>query len=946
MPLQKKSFLTLLISLIAAVAILFGTASVILIQSYSRLEAFTAKQNVERVENTYSAVIDQLKSTITDWSYWDDTYQFISDHNQVYIDKNLSDDTLAYLHLNFIQYIDGNGGVVYTKVVDYDGKGVTFSKTENTDLYQKYPLLFQSTEEDTQPSGIIYIGESPMLTVSSPVLHNDQLGPSNGTVLMGRFLNQNLMDDLADQLNTRIIFYPYPIDTSNARIVKLSGMLEKGVLFPSQVVDKSVFAGYKLLRDMNGDPAAVLEVRFPRDIYNQEISTLNYLFSTLLVLVLIVLLVFYFLLDRMFFKRIMGLSHDVTRINELRQPNARISTNSGNDEITRLGENFNQLLGTLEEVQGSYKMLVQNQGEGVTIVDEHEKILYANPAADGIFGVPEGELAGRNLQEFLSDEEKERIKNETQIRKKGQKSSYELNILRQDGAEVPILVTATPKNDSNGKYSATYSILRDISELKKARSILQESESKFRSFIEQSLVGIFLLNEDGLVTEWNQSLEGMTGLKKEVVMNVSFNEVLEKLLSIENRSEKFNRMIKVMYSRMIRGNDTPQKYPPLEIQLKKTTGEIIVTDMLPFPITTEKGVMIGGIFYDKTERRMLERAEKDQRTYIEALLDTSEVLNSTLNLDNLMDRILENTDRVLPSDTGAILLLEKGYLKVVRSRGYIEKGLNDITLNPPFLLSERPNMNRMFETGQPIAISDTTISQGWNPLPQNHWVKSYIGVPLKVHGRVIGFISLFSGTVNFYSINDAERLKPFANQAAIALENARLYSETQLKADTDELTGLKNRRSFFEMGSREIERAIRFKHPLAALMIDLDNFKDVNDNFGHPVGDRLLKELADVFKGKLRNVDLIARYGGDEFIVLLPENDIKAATDVAERICHSIAKIRIETTQGKAKVTASIGVAILDKGMTTLSALVEHADRALYNAKKFGKNRIVSNHNN
>jgi diguanylate cyclase (GGDEF)-like protein/PAS domain S-box-containing protein len=946
MPLQKKSFLTLLISLIAAVAILFGTASVILIQSYSRLEAFTAKQNVERVENTYSAVIDQLKSTITDWSYWDDTYQFISDHNQVYIDKNLSDDTLAYLHLNFIQYIDGNGGVVYTKVVDYDGKGVTFSKTENTDLYQKYPLLFQSTEEDTQPSGIIYIGESPMLTVSSPVLHNDQLGPSNGTVLMGRFLNQNLMDDLADQLNTRIIFYPYPIDTSNARIVKLSGMLEKGVLFPSQVVDKSVFAGYKLLRDMNGDPAAVLEVRFPRDIYNQEISTLNYLFSTLLVLVLIVLLVFYFLLDRMFFKRIMGLSHDVTRINELRQPNARISTNSGNDEITGLGENFNQLLGTLEEVQGSYKMLVQNQGEGVTIVDEHEKILYANPAADGIFGVPEGELAGRNLQEFLSDEEKERIKNETQIRKKGQKSSYELNILRQDGAEVPILVTATPKNDSNGKYSATYSILRDISELKKARSILQESESKFRSFIEQSLVGIFLLNEDGLVTEWNQSLEGMTGLIKEVVMNVSFNEVLEKLLSIENRSEKFNRMIKVMYSRMIRGNDTPQKYPPLEIQLKKTTGEIIVTDMLPFPITTEKGVMIGGIFYDKTERRMLERAEKDQRTYIEALLDTSEVLNSTLNLDNLMDRILENTDRVLPSDTGAILLLEKGYLKVVRSRGYIEKGLNDITLNPPFLLSERPNMNRMFETGQPIAISDTTISQGWNPLPQNHWVKSYIGVPLKVHGRVIGFISLFSGTVNFYSINDAERLKPFANQAAISFENARLYSETQLKADTDELTGLKNRRSFFEMGSREIERAIRFKHPLAALMIDLDNFKDVNDNFGHPVGDRLLKELADVFKGKLRNVDLIARYGGDEFIVLLPENDIKAATDVAERICHSIAKIRIETTQGKAKVTASIGVAILDKGMTTLSALVEHADRALYNAKKFGKNRIVSNHNN
>ena len=238
---------------------------------------------------------------------------------------------------------------------------------------------------------------------------------------MGRFLNQNMMDDLADQLNTRINFYPYPIDESNTSIVKISDLLEKGVLYPSQVVDKYVYAGYKLIRDMNGYPAAVLEVRFPRDIYNQGISTLSYLFSTLIVLVLIVLLVFYFLLDRMFFKRIMDLSGDVKRINELRQPNVRITSNSGDDEITRLGENFNQLLETLEEVQGSYKLLVQNQGEGVTIVDGQENILIANPAADGIFGVSEGALIGRNLQEFLNDEDIEKLKKETLGKTKGAK---------------------------------------------------------------------------------------------------------------------------------------------------------------------------------------------------------------------------------------------------------------------------------------------------------------------------------------------------------------------------------------------------------------------------------------------------------------------------------------------------------------------------------------------
>ena len=946
MPLQKKSFLTLLVSLIVAVAVLFGTASLILIQGYSRLEAFTAKQNVERVENAYAALIDQMQSTVIDWSYWDETYQFISDHNQDYIDSNISDDTLAYLNLNFIQFVNNQGEVVFSKLVKFDENGTHSSQVTDVDIYQKYPPLFESSTENPQQSGIIYLDNSPILVISSPVIHSDQSGPRDGTLLMGRFLNQGLMDDLAEQTNTSIIFFQYPIDKTNHSITKMVELLEEGALYPSQVVETNLFAGYTMLRDVQGNPAIILQVGFPRDIYNQGISTLNYLFSTLLVLVLIVLLVFYFLLDRLFFKRIMDLSHDVKRINELRQPDARIQTNSGNDEITRLGENVNQLLETLEEVQGSYKMLVQNQGEGVTIIDEYENILYANPAADGIFGVQDGALVGRNLQEFLSDEEKEKIKNETRIRKKGQKSSYELNILRPDGAAIPILVTATPKNDSNGKYSATYSILRDITDLKKARSILQESESKFRSFIEQSLVGIFLLDEKGLVIEWNHSLEQLTGLEKEVAKNHSFSDVLENLLPIENRSEKFTRLIKALYSRMVLNGGSTQEFLPLEIHMQNAFGARIIADMLPFPITTEKGVMIGGIFSDKTERRQLERAEKDQRTFIEALLDTSEVLNSTLDLDNLMDRILENTDRVLPSDTGAILLLEKGYLKVMRGRGYIEKGHGEITKNPPFIISDRPNMNLMLESGLPLAIPDTNANPGWNPLPENQWVKSYIGVPLKVHGQVIGFISLFSETVNFYSIDNAERLKPFANQAAIALENARLYSETQLKADTDELTGLKNRRSFFEMGAREIERAIRFKHPLAALMIDLDNFKDVNDNFGHPVGDRLLKELANVFRSKLRNVDLIARYGGDEFIVLLPENDTNAAANVAERICHSIVKIRIETAQGKARVTASIGVASLDKEMTTLSALIEQADRALYNAKKFGKNRVVSNHSN
>ena len=432
-------------------------------------------------------------------------------------------------------------------------------------------------------------------------------------------------------------------------------------------------------------------------------------------------------------------------------------------------------------------------------------------------------------------------------------------------------------------------------------------------------------------------------IKKQVALNHSYIDVIEKLLPPENRTDLFSQRIHAVYEKLVT-NGVHEDYEDLiEFHLHTQQGNSVYVDLLPFPIVTGKGVMVGGVFYDKTERKRMERAEKEQRTYIEALLDTSELLNGTLDLETVMDRILENTDRVIPSDTGLILLYDNGYLRVVRSRGYLERGLPDITLNPPFKIDGMVNMKWMHETGQPLSIPDTNLFPDWNPLPENKWVNSYIGVPLKVRERVIGFISLFSGEKGFYAPGDADRLKPFANQAAVAVENAQLYRETQQKADTDELTGLKNRRSFFEMGAREIERAIRFGHPLSALMIDLDNFKEVNDTFGHPVGDLLLKDLSEVFKNKLRNVDLVARYGGDEFIILLPENDSKMAIEVSNRLRTHLEQIVVETVQGKAKVTASIGVASLDDNMTTLSALIEHADRALYNAKRFGKDRVVSN---
>jgi len=116
----------------------------------------------------------------------------------------------------------------------------------------------------------------------------------------------------------------------------------------------------------------------------------------------------------------------------------------------------------------------------------------------------------------------------------------------------------------------------------------------------------------------------------------------------------------------------------------------------------------------------------------------------------------------------------------------------------------------------------------------------------------------------------------------------------------------------------------------------------VNDNFGHPVGDQLLVAIADVFRNNLRNIDLAARYGGDEFVVLLPENSLEAAKEVAQRLCKLIKAVVIETPTGKARVGASIGVSTLNENSNQLSSLIEIADRALYHAKEYGRDRVVT----
>ena len=203
---------------------------------------------------------------------------------------------------------------------------------------------------------------------------------------------------------------------------------------------------------------------------------------------------------------------------------------------------------------------------------------------------------------------------------------------------------------------------------------------------------------------------------------------------------------------------------------------------------------------------------------------------------------------------------------------------------------------------------------------------------------------LHAGNSGFTS-ETQELAEWLASQAAVALENARLHDVVQRQAITDDLTGLVNRRRFMDGLGSEIERARRFGSPLAVVLADLDDFKRINDDFGHHAGDDVLRSFADLVRSHVRDVDVPARIGGEEFAILLPETTSADAARVAERMRHSLSIVAVPIGgNATVRVTSSFGVAQL-RGQQSGDDVMRAADAALYVAKGRGKNRVeTSNH--
>ena len=318
--------------------------------------------------------------------------------------------------------------------------------------------------------------------------------------------------------------------------------------------------------------------------------------------------------------------------------------------------------------------------------------------------------------------------------------------------------------------------------------------------------------------------------------------------------------------------------------------------------------------------------EAERGRFKETLQRYGETLAATHDLTALVEAVLDTAVQATRARGGRLLLYdaERGEA-IEQHRIGTARGLR----------SELPSVVAAGDglEGEALATHESRVTQ----VP-----RAMLSVPILREHHLLGLVTAVDPEEGAFSDDDVEALSALAVQAGVAIENARLHRVVERQAVTDALTGLANRRQFYEVLGREYERAQRFGQPVSLILLDIDDFKQINDSRGHLAGDAVLHSVAATLSEVIREIDLAARYGGEEFAVLLPQTGPDGAANLAERLRSEIAarSIRFGTDEITG-VTASFGVAAGPVEDQTQIDLIASADAALYQAKREGKDRVT-----
>jgi two-component system, cell cycle response regulator len=343
--------------------------------------------------------------------------------------------------------------------------------------------------------------------------------------------------------------------------------------------------------------------------------------------------------------------------------------------------------------------------------------------------------------------------------------------------------------------------------------------------------------------------------------------------------------------------------------------------------------------------RAVERAKYEHERFYQA----TAMLGRALTVEQVIETAFDAAAEIVEYDAAAIALYDRAKARhkiaAVRVRpggeGIIDPAqLTDLEFKDNAGLASMVVKNRHYlpAGGEPREVSAPIYTRK----VKIEDARSLLVLPLLAADEPVGTLTLVARAEKRFGKDVREMLAVIANQVAISLENGFLYRKMETMATTDGLTGLTNHRTFQQKFAEMLERAARHNHKVALLLCDVDFFKKVNDTYGHPIGDEVLRRVARVMQEVPRKIDIPARYGGEEFAVLLDNVDLAQAKQVAERIRIEVSRVVVDSDKGPLSVTESIGVAAFPDDGRDRATLIERADLALYHAKHTGRNRVVT----
>lgn len=474
--------------------------------------------------------------------------------------------------------------------------------------------------------------------------------------------------------------------------------------------------------------------------------------------------------------------------------------------------------------------------------------------------------------------------------------------------------------------------LNAIAEREEAAEALHASDERFRRMAEATFEGI-VLSDAGKVLDVNQNWVQMFGYTADEIRNV--DGVI--MAAPEARA--------LVRQHIITNNEQP--YEIIGLRKDGTRFPIEVRDkMIQFG---ERSLRVTA-FQDITERKQAEAEREDLLGQVrhalartDVLYRTAQALIAVTDLPELLQTVVDQIVAGLPADRATVITFDLVRREVGQ---FVKAGPGAAAIVAVGFDELWSGLSGLVLRERHAALSPRgTNDPRESPEAQQRRLETAAGaimvVPLLYRGQILGTVTAINrpDQVDF-DAGDLALLEAMANQAAAAIANAQLVSEVQQRAITDDLTQLLNRRGFFTIGKREFVRAHRQHECIAVLMLDIDYFKQVNDRHGHACGDQVLQEVAQRCRENTREVDVLGRYGGEEFVIVLSNVSYGPARMVAERLRAYVAATPVETTTGPIPVTISIGIALLDDVTATLEALVQRADGALYNAKRNGRNRV------